>query len=327
MASGELSERAAQLCRDSVIIDMVLPYEFEIGNDVRLFPRWANSGFSFLSVHPAGDRHTVGEAVRRIARCRNDILSRSDCYVLVETVDDIHRARAAGKLGVGLHLEGSRLLERDLNMVEVYYQLGVRFCHPVFNQQQEFGGGSGDPVDGGLTRWGRRVVQEMNRVGMLLDGAHVGYRTTMDIMEMTTLPFIFSHNGLCGVYDHFRNVEDDQLRACAKTGGVVGVSGANNYLGDEPTNETLFRHIDYVVQRVGPDHVGIGFDYVDATELLNAFVKSRPDEWPGSWRPWKFATPEQVPSLVDFLLNRGYSDSTIKKLLGENWLRVAAAWK
>src|SRR5262245_12792060 len=133
------SNTAARLYQDSVVWDMVLPYEPEMGNGVGILPRWLNAGFSFISLHPAGDRHNIGEAMRRLARLRSEVLGQPDRFILVETVDDILRAKAQGKLGVGLHFEGSRLLERDLNLIEIYYKLGIRFCHPVFNLSNSFG--------------------------------------------------------------------------------------------------------------------------------------------------------------------------------------------
>ena len=260
--------------------------------------------------------------MRRLARLRSEILAEPDRLILVETVDDILRAKAQGKLAVGLHFEGSRLLERDLNLIEIYYKLGIRFCHPVFNLSNSFGGGCAERTDGGLTRFGFRAVEEMQRHGMILDGAHVGYRTTMDIMEMSAAPFIFSHNGVDAVFSHFRNVRDDQIRACARTGGVIGISGANNYLGEDPTNETLFRHVDHIVQLAGPEHVGIGLDLVQDSAALNAFVKSRPDEWFGVWKPWCFAGPDRSPRS----LSACWIEAIPSRPSGGCWVRTSCGY-
>lgn len=333
MTTAATSRAAAQLFRDALVWDMVFVYEPEGQNDVRLFPRWQAAGFNFVSVHPAGDRHNIGEAMRRIAGCRRDILSDPEHLVLVNTVDDILRAKAEGKLAVGLHLEGFRCLERDLNMIEVYYRLGIRFCHPVFNLVNSIGGGGADRIDIGLTRFGVKVVEEMNRVGMLVDGAHAGYRTTMDMMEFSRAPIVFSHLGCRAIHPHFRNVRDDQIAACARQGGVIGITSAGFYLGGTDT-ETYFRHVDHVAQLVGPGHVGIGLDYLDAPGLdfLRAFIAARPDEWPGrdegAWEPMACVHPEQMIELTDLLLRRGYSEEQVRGILGENWLRVCRqVWK
>ena len=115
-----------RLYQDALVWDMVFIYEPDMGNAANMFDRYLAAGINFISVHPAGDRHNVGDAIKRIARCRTDIKAHPNA-VLVESVDDILRARAQGKLAVGIHLEGFRCLERDLNLVETYYQLGVRF--------------------------------------------------------------------------------------------------------------------------------------------------------------------------------------------------------
>jgi membrane dipeptidase len=327
-SSTAVSARAAELYALARVWDMVLPWEPEMGNDVALLSRWHAAGVDFVSVHPAGDRHNVGEAVRRIAHARADILGAPDELVLAESVEDIERARVEGKLAVGLHVEGSRLFERDVAVIEAFYKLGIRFCHPVFNLLNSFGGGCSDSPDVGISKFGRSVVHEMNRVGMLLDGAHVGRRTTLDMLEISTSPVVFSHVACAAVFPHFRNVNDEQIRACAASGGVVGLTGNNNYLGDDPSVETLFRHLDHVVELVGPDHVGLGIDYVDDAPALDEYVRARPDEWAGSWRPFAFATPDQFPALVDRMLAAGYPEPSVRGVLGENWLRVCAnVWK
>lgn len=320
--------RGAELYAAATVCDLVFPYEPDFGNDVALFDRWRDAGFSFLSVHPAGDNHGIAEAVRRIARARADILAAPDRLVLAETVADVRRAKAEGKLGVGLHVEGSRLLERDLHMIEAYYRLGVRFCHPVFNVMNSFGGGCADPADPGLSAYGAEVLAEMNRVGMLADGAHVGYRTTMDMLERTTAPMLFSHVGCHALHPHFRNVRDDQIRACARTGGVIGISGMNNYLGGEPTTELIARHVDHVAELAGPQHVALGLDFVLDGPGLLAYVEGRPAEWPGAWEPFRFAVPAQAMELAELLLARGWSERDVLGVLGENALRVCeATWR
>jgi membrane dipeptidase len=331
-ASRGVSNQAAKLYGQALVCDMVFVYEPEADNDARLFPRWIDSGITFVSVHPAGDRHNIGEAMRRIARARRAILSNSR-YILVDSVEDIGRAKSEGKLAVGLHLEGFRCLERDLNMIEVYYQLGVRFCHPIFNLVNSIGGGAADRIDVGLTRFGVNVVGEMNRVGMIVDASHAGYRASMDMMEVSNAPVIFSHLGCYNIHEHYRNARNDQIQACAAMGGVVGVTSAGYYLGGTST-ELHFRHVDHIVQLVGPNHVGIGLDYLDApgVSFLKQIIDERPDEWPGkddgAWEPMAFFPPENLLELTELMLRHGYSEQAVRGVLGENWLRVCRkVWK
>jgi membrane dipeptidase len=325
-----VSERAKDLVASSLVWDMVFVYEPEMGNGANLFDHYLDLGVNFISVHPAGDRHNIGEAMRRIARCRADILAHPRT-ILATGVEDILRAKRERKLAVGLHLEGFRCLERDLAMIEVYYQLGVRFVHPIFNLINSIGGGCADRYDIGLTQFGVKVVKEMNRQGMIVDGAHAGYRATLDMIEVSQAPVIFSHLACYALREHIRNVRDDQIKACAARGGVIGITSAGFYLGDT-SSETYFRHLDYVVQMVGPRHVGLGLDYLAEPAHLQAFIDARPDEWPGhaqgAWKPMAFFGHEQLPEVVDLMLGKGYGESDIEGILGGNWLRICREiWK
>lgn len=318
------------LYRDALVWDMVFIYEPDMGNAANLFDRYRAAGTNFISVHPAGDRHNVGDAVKRIARCRADIKAHPNA-MLVESVDDILAAKAHGKLAVGIHLEGFRCLERDLNLVDAYYQLGVRFVHPIFNLTSEIGGGCADRYETGLTKLGVAMVKEMNKVGMLVDGAHAGYRSTLDMMEVSSAPVIFSHLAVHAVHPHMRNVKDDQIKACAAKGGVIGITSAGFYLG-AATPERYFQHLDYVAQLVGHQHVGIGLDYLDNVAPLVAFIAARPDEWPGAaqgaWEPMAFMPPERMADVVGLMLKHGYTDAEVRGILGGNWLRVCRqVWK
>lgn len=321
---------AKTLYRDALVWDMVFIYEPEMGNGANLFDRYRAAGVDFVSVHPAGDRHNVGDAIKRIARCRAEIQAHPHA-MLVESVDDILVARARGKLAVGIHLEGFRCLERDLNLVELYYQLGVRFVHPIFNLTSEIGGGCGDRHETGLTKLGVRMVQAMNKVGMLVDGAHAGYRSTLDMMDVSTDPVIFSHLACYGVHPHMRNVRDDQIERCAEKGGVIGITGGGFYLG-EVSPERYFRHLDHVAQLVGSDHVAVGLDYLADVAPLVAFIEARPDEWPGkeqgAWEPMAFFPPERLGDVAELMLQRGYTEDQTRGVLGGNWLRICRqVWK
>lgn len=319
-----LAERVESLMNDSLVWDMVFIYEPDAGNGANLFDRYRQAGVGFVSVHPAGDRHNIGEAMRRIARARAEIQAHPEA-MLVESVDDVLAARRLGLLGVGLHLEGFRCLERDLAMVEVYHKLGVRFVHPVFNLNNEIGGGCADREDIGLTKFGVAVVREMNRVGMLVDGAHAGYRTTLDMIEHSADPMIFSHLACHAVHPHMRNVRDDQIRGCAARGGVIGITGGGFYLGDL-TPEQYFRHVDHVAQLVGVEHVGIGLDYLDQVRFLEDIIDRRPEEWPGreqgAWSPMGFFPPDGIAAVVERMIAAGYRDDHIHGVLGGNWLRI-----
>ncbi len=174
----------------------------------------------------------------------------------------MHRAKREGKLAVSFDLEGMDALNGDIGMVDVYYRLGVRQMLFAYNRNNKAGGGCHDE-DIGLTPFGRDVIREMNRVGMLVDCSHCGHRTTMEAMEVSTAPVIFSHSNARRLCDHERNIRDDQIKGCAATGGVIAVTGVGRFLGPRgPVVEHVVEHIDYMVELVGPQHVGLGMDSV-----------------------------------------------------------------
>jgi len=314
----------------TIITDLIFVYEPPIGNDGSLFQKYVEAGFDFIQCHPAGDDHNVSQAIQRIARFRRDVRERGDICMLVESVADIHRAKQAGKLAVGIQLEGFRCLERNLDMVDAYYALGVRLCHPIFNITSSLGGGCSDGNEIGLTRFGRRVVERMNEVGMVVDGAHAGHRAQLDMLELSSAPIACTHHGIHAIYPHFRNLADDVIRECAARGGVVGITGAGYYLGGMPTPELLFRHVDYAVQMVGSGHVGLGLDWTADTDRLEQAFAASPGVWGPleQWQPIAFCSPDMLPPLVELMDRAGYGDAAIAAIIGGNWLRLAeAVWK
>jgi membrane dipeptidase len=175
-------------------------------------------------------------------------------------------------------------------------------------------------------------VDEMNRVGMMVDVSHCGYRTSMDILERSASPVIFSHSSMRAVWDHERNIFDDQARACAATGGVIGINGVGIFLGDNDISvPAMARHIGYAVELVGPEHVGIGTDYVFDNDDLNRELAENPQIFPESYRsagPIDFFPPERLAPLEAELSGRGYPAADIAAIVGGNFLRVARqVWK
>ncbi len=171
---------------DALVCDMVVPWEPQVGNGVPLLERFHAAGVTFVSVHPAGDRHGTDEALERIARAKTDIRSDPARFLLVNSVAEIEPAKRRGLLAVGLHMEGSNPFEGDPSRVEAFFEAGIRFVHPVFNQANAFGGGSADLEDIGLTPFGIKCIEAMDRLGIQSDGAHTGRRTTLEMMQVST---------------------------------------------------------------------------------------------------------------------------------------------
>jgi membrane dipeptidase len=299
--------------------------------DITPLRRYHDVGVSYLSVNVGFAPHDIDATMRVLSSWRRQVLLRPDEFALVSTVDDMLAAQREGRLVVGFDLEDTNPLGGEIGMVGAYYDLGVRSMLMTYNGENMAGFGCHAADDTGLTSFGRAVVDEMNRVGMMVDASHTGYRTSMDVLERTTSPAIFSHSCMRSVWEHDRNIRDDQARACAATGGVVGINGVGIFLGDNDISvEAMVRHIDYAVELVGPEHVGIGTDFVFDTddlvrELENAQI------FPASYRSGgqpDFFPPEQLGALEAGLADRGYGPADIAGIMGGNFLRVARqVWK
>jgi membrane dipeptidase len=244
-------------------------------------------------------------------------------------VDDILRAKSDGRLAIVFDIEGGNTVDADIGLVEVYYRLGVRWMLLAYNFNNRLGGGCMDS-DTGLTDFGRQVIDEMARVGMVLCCTHVGHRTAREAIEYSRNPVIFSHSNPAAVYPHVRNIPDSLLHDCARSGGVVNINGVGDFMGltaeGEPDNSTatLVRHIDHVVQQIGAEHVGLGLDYIFDVAEVEQFIAAHPEKFPAlKGSGYRQVEPERLHDIVDALIGLGYDDASIMGILGENNLRVA----
>ena len=299
---------------------------------LNLLDEWPDLGASYLSVNVGFDVMDWQETLATLAAYRRWVVEHTDCFVLVGGVQDIDRARTENKFALSFDIEGMNALNDDINMIGVYHALGVRQMLFAYNLNNTAAGGCHD-LDTGLTEFGRRVVHEMNRVGMIVDCSHAAYTTTMDIMHESSNPVVFSHSNPTAVWDHQRNIKDEQIKACAATGGVIGLNGMGIFLGDNDISvDTMLKHVRYVSNLVGTEHIGFGFDYSPAVDVdIGVILRSRPDYWPAGQqydtKGIKHAGPELLPPLIDALADSGFTDADIRGFLGENFRRVAtAAW-
>lgn len=247
---------------------------------------------------------------------------------LVSAVEDVAAITGAGRIAVAFDLEDSGPLEDDLDNVRRFSDLGVRTMLPTYNHANAAGCGCLDTVDTGLTAWGRTLITAMNDGGMVPDGSHCSTRTGLEMCTISTRPVIYSHSCLRTVWDHPRNITDDQARACADTGGVVGITGVGIFLGpNTPTLDAMVRHLEYAVELVGIDHVGVSTDFsFDADDFL-AEVAANPQLFDDSytrWGPLRWLPPETFAQLGTHLAGRGWADPEIAAVLGGNFHRVAA---
>jgi membrane dipeptidase len=290
---------------------------------------YTESGVDFVSINVGFDLTPALDTMKVLASFRRGVLERPDRFVLAGTAADVRKAKREGRLAVAFDLEGTESLDGEVDLVHAYYDLGVRTMLIAYNRGNRAGGGCHDDPEAGLTPFGRSVVTEMNRIGMLVDATHCSPRTTFDLFEASAAPVVFSHSVPMGVRAHDRNVTDDQMRACAATGGVIGINGVGIFLGEnDATTEAIVRAIDYAVGVVGPEHVGLGLDYVFDQDELEAYLAENRNTFPpgsgyGDYFPPRFVSPAQVPEITASLLGRGYDSVAVRQIVGGNFLRVA----
>ncbi len=330
-AQWKVSDRARRLHADALVWDDHSGFAPDPSVDLEILEHWRAAGVDYLSVNVGYDVVPWQQTVKNIGAFITWLEKRHDRFTLVRRAADIEMAKREGKLAIAFDLEGMNALDGQAYMVSFYYRLGVRQMLFAYNLNNLAGGGCHDE-DRGLTAFGREVIAEMNRVGMMVDCSHTGHRTTLEAIEASTAPVIFSHSNPAALHKHGRNILDDQIRACARTGGVVGINGIGLFLRDpQAASPALVDAIAYVADLVGTDHVGIALDYTP--ENLSGLTEANPRYWPpsegyGKASGMRVATPQQLPEITELLLDRGCAEADVRKILGGNFRRVAGqVWK
>ncbi len=330
--AADPSREALDLHRDALVWDMTIPIitPGDSGEQAGVFRRFADAGFDYVSITLGIDGFDYRASSGQIAKFRSLVAERSEFAVLAPSADAIRNAKKSGKLGVGFHFQGTGPFEDRPGFVDLFYELGIRHALMAYNHTNLVGSGCHAKEDVGLTPYGREVIAKMNEVGMLVDCAHTGYRTMMETVEASASPVIISHTNAAALCKHDRTVEDDQIEAIARSGGVLGMTGLSVFLGEGvATVERLVDHIDHVAKLVGPRHVGLGLDYVFDMKTFEAFVAGSDAYDPNAgYSGMTQIEPEDAPRITAELLRRGYGEDEVRGILGENWLRVCEeVWK
>ena len=324
----------------------------------------ANLGAEFFSIWVDPDKykgHYLDRALDMIDSVYVAAHNHPDQMMMARSVADIEQARCVGrfatasckkKIAALMGLEGGHAIDNDIRVLRDYYRLGVRYMTLSWSNTNEFADSSGDVNNpnvahhNGLTDFGKQVVQEMNRMGMIVDISHTADKTFYDAIEVSKAPLIASHSSSRAIANHPRNMTDDMLKALAKNGGVAqvnfncgfvdekyrqaeqdwndkqkqqqGAANANYDYAAKPTGQgpppiprppfkSLIDQFDHMIKVAGVDHVGIGSDF-DGVECLPEGINSVAD----------------LPKISQALLDRGYTAADMKKLLGGNMMRVFA---
>jgi len=327
----DFAARAADLHRKHVVLDACCP----ILRDLRHAELWLQGGVSAGLATMALTDDDLTSTVRRIAAWYREARDHTDTVVPAGSVADLRRAKRDGQLAVVLAFQNSSPFGDDLDTVELFHRLGVRAAILAYNQAELAGDGCMEPRDAGLSAFGRRLVAEMNRVGMLVDLSHCGVRTTLEAIDASSAPVAITHTGAKAVYDHPRTVSDEQLRAVAGRDGFVGINAHPAFLRPgtaAPSLDDVVDHLLHVADVVGIERVGLGLDFSQPPEDAGISPERyamllRQGVWTAATLPappWTYPipSPAKVPLLTERLLARGLSDDEVVGVLGENALNL-----
>lgn len=334
------SDRAITLVNESLVMDMLSL--FDLG---RLFGGEGSNPFSYSReellalkesgidvFHPAVGINETLDAMTYMAGCNGAVADHPDLLMRIDSAADLDSVRSNGKIGIILGVQDSEHFE-SVEDVQHFYNVGQRISQLTYNEWNSIGTGSTSWFNFGISDYGESIVAAMNDVGMAIDVSHCGDQTTLDAFDLSTKPVLITHsNCRTLVPGHPRCKTDEAIVAMASKGGVMGVTAVRNFVkNDEPTTiEHYIDHIDHIAKLVGIEHAGIGTD-----SDLRGYDALPPDiyEWLKAGYKGSYAFrdkidiegldhPKKMYDLTEGLIRRGYSDTDIRGVLGENFRRV-----
>jgi membrane dipeptidase len=319
---------------DAIVIDGTVP----ITHGGMQYLDWYKEGGCTAVAPTVGSWFDASFTIRYLAKFLRHVNARDD-LVLVKAAADIERAKAEDKLGVIFHFQGADAIEEDLNLITLYKTLGVGIIQLAYNTKNRIGDGAEEITDCGLSRFGRNFVKRCNEERVIIDCSHTGNRTSLEAAEISERPVIYSHANPKGVYNSRRNISDENIKAIAATGGTIGVVGFPGFVSEapRPSMDQFVAHIDYIAELVGIDHVALGIDYFHGQHpVMSDEAAAREYQQmvaAGHWDPSTYPpppyyfpegieTPQTLQNLTAALVDRGYSEEDIRKILGLNLMRV-----
>jgi len=248
---------------------------------------------------------------------------------IARSVADIRTAKASGKTAIVIHFQGADPIEDELDFLNAFRDCGLRAMQLTYNSRNRLGDGAFEPTDAGLSKFGKKVVKRMEELSIAVDLAHAGNRTTLDAAAAASRPIIVSHANARALCDTPRNLTDEAIRAVAASGGVIGICAFPYFIKrtGTPDLEGLVDHADYISRLVGPQHVGLGFDFADEDEddyvyygYDDRYIPHPPWTWPAG-----ISGHADARNVAGSLRARGFSATETRGILGENFLRVFEA--
>lgn len=336
-SDAELQDLSEDMSMTRAVHDADERNEFEMA--------WRAAGVTCIFQNAGEECQAPLRLIKRLARFTylTDMLP--DLITKAATPEEIVAARAAGRgclylTGNGVPLAEDWLTPVDeLKYVRIFFQLGIRMMHVTYQRRNMLGDGCGEPANGGLSDFGRQAIAEMNRVGVIVDVAHSGWQTSLEAARASEKPIAASHTTAAGLHHHIRSKSDEVLKAIAEKHGYVGVCCIPEFLGANGDLAAFLDHIDYMVKVIGVEHVAIGTDIsytsrndVEQRKKLPKNPRKTRLKWASLWPPNAFVAAAgsrdslmwtNWPLYTVGLVQRGYKDEDIQKILGLNALRVA----
>lgn len=325
-------ERARQLYREAIVVDACNTAEW----DDEYLSRLAASGIT-CTVKTLASQHALRGTLSDMVPWLEIIHKHGDKLAKATSVPDIEEAKADGKVAVVYAFQNAKAIEEDLSLFRIFAELGVRVMQLTYNSRNYLGDGCTERHDGGLSDFGIAAVKEMNRLGILVDLSHVSIRTSLEAIEVASKPAVFSHSNCRALVNNPRNITDEQIKAVAAKGGVIGIDVYMPHLTEDfnvaPTLDDVMNHVDHIAKLVGTDHIGFGLDLGEGRTLEQFKSFNFPAGVYPTWEQRqknKCRDIERIERFVNLargLVSRGYSDADVRKILGGNFVRVfQQAW-
>jgi membrane dipeptidase len=308
---------------------------------------WEASGVTCIIQNAGEEGNDIKRLLKRLSHFTYATDMMRDFVGKAVTPDDILKAKKENRhalyfSGNGVPLPGEWVsVEEELRYISVFFQLGIRMMHLTYNRRNVIGDGCAEKSNGGLSDFGRSVVKEMNRVGVIVDIAHSGWQTSLEAAQLSQRPMVASHSTIASVNHHMRSKPDNVIRAIADTGGYIGICCIPKFLGGTGDISSMMKHIDYVVKKFGSDHVAIGTDIsytssfaAEESRKITASKQVGRTRWEALWPEEHFKESAEMAQSMSWtnwplftvgMVQMGYPDDVIQKILSGNSMRVAKA--
>lgn len=279
-----------------------------------------NGGIFVIWIDPPNDKNPKERALEIIENMSIEITNNKDIFNIVRKYEDMKEAIDTDRFAVIIGSEGLSYIGTNINLINALYLFGVRHASLTWNEENELATGAKGNPDRGLTKYGIGAIKRLEELGIIVDVSHANDKTFWDICDIATKPFIASHSNCRALCNSPRNLTDQQLRAIKEKGGVVGLNAFSDFVADNVEDrdiEHLVNHLDHMVEVMGIDHVGLGFDFDDylTGETLSFFAD-------GDAATIGFENITKVPKLIEILEQRGYSSEDIEKIKYKNFSRI-----